>query len=549
KKCGGLNHKESDCRQKNPKCLNCAATDHTKDVCSTKKYVCLNCNGQHSCLSEMCPKIIDKTLQINQFVIDVLIGEKLIQKKMDIFKTLKTFLINGTVNQNYNSIKVGNLVDIEVEERFKKDLTSLKTQLASIKGEVKIATKDINIVKLDVQSIKVDNQELKISTLNTGGLNNNSEYLNKLIINNNIVCIQETWTDNIFKIDETVYTLNNKIYLEPAKRNSNFGRMSVGLAFIIDDDLNVKFEPLNERISVLYINRLAIVNIYLIYENNTQNRFEYTSSIAILNELINELEFKKMDVIIIGDFNTDIKRDTEHTWILKQFPIENQLTLKDTDMPQDVDFTYRRSIFQKNIVTSWIDHIAVKKNDDQIKNVKIDLSNENFGNHLAITAEYELVQKDEFIPVRKIKNAKLNINWNCIKQLSCYQERVRKNLAKLGSLLIQVKNENCREKIKEKLTRLINEVSFALIDATKKTRNFWENEKKKKKKKIGSIKYKKWWDQSIQSLHNILVLNYIRYRDSCFQQRFKQDYIEARRNFRQKKRINLKSREIRILLK
>ncbi|CAF1019702.1 unnamed protein product [Brachionus calyciflorus] len=64
KKCGGLNHKDSDCRQKNLRCLNCAATNHSTYVCSTKKYVCLNCNGQHSCLSEMCPKIIENIMEL-----------------------------------------------------------------------------------------------------------------------------------------------------------------------------------------------------------------------------------------------------------------------------------------------------------------------------------------------------------------------------------------------------------------------------------------------------------------------------------------------------
>lgn len=113
------------------------------------------------------------------------------------------------------------------------------------------------------------------------------------------------------------------------------------------------------------------------------------------------------------------------------------------------------------------------------------------------------------------------------------------SLKKLKSELDYLKLENDNSKLKILATKMLNELSYSLIDSFKKTQNELQFTKSNKIRTKG-IKLNSWWDKTIQKLHNELVQCYIRYRDSDYSIDLKKDYTEAKSNFRARKRYNIK---------
>lgn len=87
---------------------------------------------------------------------------------------------------------------------------------------------------------------------------------------------------------------------------------------------------------------------------------------------------------------------------------------------------------------------------------------------------------------------------------------------------------------------MLNEISSTLINATIKTQNEFQQKKTKKKKLIGDLKYKAWWDSTIQELHNNVISSYIVYRESNFVELNRKVYYTAKRLFRAIKRYNIR---------
>ncbi|CAF0830680.1 unnamed protein product [Brachionus calyciflorus] len=125
-------------------------------------------------------------------------------------------------------------------------------------------------------------------------------------MSNSIVCLQETWALNQTKIDNCIYTLNKKIFSRSAKKDSDQGRPSGGIAFIVDKELKCTFIDLDERVNVLIVGNLAIINVYLTYfDASDRNKFEYTSQIELLSQTVQSQFNKGNEIVILGDFNTD----------------------------------------------------------------------------------------------------------------------------------------------------------------------------------------------------------------------------------------------------
>ncbi|RNA42109.1 hypothetical protein BpHYR1_033751 [Brachionus plicatilis] len=48
--------------------------------------MCINCGGPHQCNSETCRMIVDKTFELNKFVIDILLEEDIMNNKSEILR-------------------------------------------------------------------------------------------------------------------------------------------------------------------------------------------------------------------------------------------------------------------------------------------------------------------------------------------------------------------------------------------------------------------------------------------------------------------------------
>lgn len=224
---------------------------------------------------------------------------------------------------------------------------------------------------------------LKIATLNVGGINNNTEYLNKLVLTHNIVCVQETWATNKNSIKKNIYCLNKRLYFSPARKVSKLGRPSGGLAFIVDNDLKCQVIFKSERVGLINIGDTIIVNVYLPYfDGNQESKLEFEQELAILQEILNRNSGNR--VIIVGDMNTDIIKGNFNSVNLLKFLSENNLTLIDIVQTQHTDFTYHK-IANNRYTKSWIDHVTCKKIDQKDITFRILESNFNIGDHNADT--------------------------------------------------------------------------------------------------------------------------------------------------------------------
>ncbi|CAF1025656.1 unnamed protein product [Brachionus calyciflorus] len=189
-----------------------------------------------------------------------------------------------------------------------------------------------------VDTCTINENQLNIATINANGMENNQAYINKLIMFNSIVCVQETWALNKDKIEDCIYTLNKKTFCSEAKKNASEGRPSGGLAFIVDKNIKCEFYDLDDRINVLVMDGLAIFNVYLTYyDGKLINKFEFSSQIAQLEELVNEYRKKEQEILIVGDFNTDPIKNTHNSSELIKFLQKNNLRMADIEISQLVD--------------------------------------------------------------------------------------------------------------------------------------------------------------------------------------------------------------------
>ena len=185
----------------------------------------------------------------------------------------------------------------------------------------------------------------------------------------------------------------------------------------------------------------------------------------------------------MGDFNTDFSKNNSHSTTLTKLLIKQEMTAADLIFPQQIGYTYS-SHYGKTMVTSWIDHCIVgKQNIPSCKCVRIINSNCNLSDHKPITIDYELKTDSSFgrtkqTVMEKSQNIDLSnqvIRWE-------FTKLVDMEIPKLKHLREQLSNEINRSKIKIIATQLFNSISSILINASEKTKEIINNSKKKKKK-------------------------------------------------------------------
>ena len=79
----------------------------------------------------------------------------------------------------------------------------------------------------------------------------------------------------------------------------------------------------------------------------------------------------------------------------------------------------------------------------------------------------------------------------------------------------------------------------SLVKSKSKAISMHKNQRYKNKKKYG-IKTKSWWDQSIQLLFEEVKIAYSNYHKDLTNRKLKNEYQQAKKYFRMRKRYNLK---------
>ncbi|RNA16439.1 RNA-directed DNA polymerase from mobile element jockey-like, partial [Brachionus plicatilis] len=173
-------------------------------------------------------------------------------------------------------------------------------------------------------------------------------------------------------------------------------------------------------------------------------------------------------------------------------------------------------------------------------------STNNFSDHnaISIVVDYQKLNGiDPFIEQKSYDALKIKLNWLSLEQRLEYQNNVQNNIAPLYSRVIELSNEDDKNKIKCKLSETVNELTSILVNAAINTSSLI-----KKTKKM-HIKKKSWWNSIYQEIHIEMVSKYIKFRNSGFSFKEKLEYFSIIKQFRKQKRLNLKLKKEGLLKK
>jgi chromosome segregation ATPase len=141
----------------------------------------------HQCNNEICDKIVEKTLAMNAYMTEILIGEGIISRNTDIMKhkrpdenptseiDAKTVndMIEKILNQklsNYDNQLKSHETEIKLIKdnvtKFGNDLDSVKRSVTTLQGDIKSVKNDINNIENKMDKNHSELKDLLISMMN-----------------------------------------------------------------------------------------------------------------------------------------------------------------------------------------------------------------------------------------------------------------------------------------------------------------------------------------------------------------------------------------------
>lgn len=175
-----------------------------------------------------------------------------------------------------------------------------------------------------------------------------------------------------------------------------------GLAFIIKENIRVNsVQFVDNRIGIIRLSGLTIVNVYLPYYDGTSTqKIEFESEICTLESILKSEKMNKQEVIIAGDFNTDLVRLDNNSLELRRFLSKNKLIACDILNKKRNDICHTFSVIRDGkMINSWIDHVLTSSESIVMDSLEILLSSSNKSDHNAIefAIKYEVINnKDKY---------------------------------------------------------------------------------------------------------------------------------------------------------
>ena len=359
----------------------------------------------------------------------------------------------------------------------------------------------------------------------------NYEYVNKLLKQCQIMFLQETWLKTAKQAKIVLDNNFRFIHKSSIKPGCKKGRPHGGIGWLINKGkigLNAKVKFISERLSTCSIGDTIIIGVYMNYnDNSTIAIMEHERLITqVLNQIdlaIDEEKNKK--VIVLGDFNSDLNRETEFDSILKAAIESYDLTCVDHLYTQSIDYTYRN----KN-KKSRIDHIFINKHADKTTiqaNIQHGKNHfDNLSDHLAITID-TMIELNEH--KKEKKNKKPKMEWLNQDFITLYRIKLEKTLGDIN--LIELKNASRHNAITI-MSKIINELNSALRESAIQVAYSVKPINK-------HIKSKVWWDGELSIIRHELRRLYVEWkRTNAYEDeiRFFEEKKKFRKKIKQKKR-------------
>lgn len=348
------------------------------------------------------------------------------------------------------------------------------------------------------------------------------------------------------ELDDYMYVSHKRIASKTAEKDEKSGRGSNGMAFIFNSDtvLTNPVEFYGNRIGLLEMDTIAIIGVYMCCNNGPSSRDELKSDLDTIYELMVHLQGKNKEVIIVGDFNVDFSKNNCFTQILIDHMIKTDYISADIEYgPQLIDYTWHSIRYDEDempyIISTWVDHLLLPRTTKGVNYVEIIKSSENLGDHNCIrfnvSSTLDIVKVNEY----KKKVYQARVNWSNSKVVEEYSKRVELEMAKLDFELTNLnKLTQSSPNIKLALNREHQAINDALVFCKSRLINLYAYTKRPKKKY--GIKSKEWWCTTLQEYMEQMRSTFIEYKDSGYDPKFKQPYLEAKRLFRCRKRYNIR---------
>ena len=325
--------------------------------------------------------------------------------------------------------------------------------------------------------------------------------------------------------------LTNKIYQKAAKKKTKRGRPVGGLAWIIRKNMEgqVSVTFTSERISVIKHGKKAFIGVYMPYnDGKLETRVEYEIELNKILSLSENLENQGYEVTIIGDFNSDLARNSEFDRILSERITGANFCFADHIFSQTCNYTY-----SNREVRSWIDHVITRFANNSIKRVKILQDDDNLSDHNAIEVIMEL---NDQIELNKKDTKMIRYKWERMEFCDSYNIILHEKIKNLEIQINKVAQTQDKELLKIAITVLINEIHSAMRNAATEANNQYSNKSAQHKK---HRKRKNWWDDTLQYIHMMKKIAYCRYKESGFTSiEAKRDLIHWKKEFRKHQREN-----------
>ena len=229
---------------------------------------------------------------------------------------------------------------------------------------------------LKLQPTMDSSYKLKLISHNSTGWNElKGNYLIDLanLLEANFISVQEHFhlRPNVYKIENSMPGFNS--FIVPATKQTNVvssGRPTGGLALFwrksIQNLVKVKLHPTSSRVhAVEFMSNYLIINCYFPVDPKTAN-FDDFNLLSCLQDIQWYIDsHPNHTVVLAGDFNADLSRNTRFVNIIRDFMMNNSLVTAWSSFPVDYTFCHNQVRNGTNIVsTSTIDHFMV--NSDKL---------------------------------------------------------------------------------------------------------------------------------------------------------------------------------------
>lgn len=211
------------------------------------------------------------------------------------------------------------------------------------------------------------NCPLRIVSYNARGFRSSQSYVNELLNDCDILCLQEHWL-----LDQHIHNMNIRddfIVMGVSGMDPErylLGRPYGGCAIFYRQDLSSKISMCQVssrrfcaiRLKISDSETLLLICVYLPYDTGlSSGNQEYLETLSELEGFLDSQDYDAL--AIVGDFNTDFRRDgRQRVNDLKHFMTVNNLIAKDLDFA-DIQFTYESD---DGLRRSWLDHVLVSSN-------------------------------------------------------------------------------------------------------------------------------------------------------------------------------------------